>query len=251
MTDLREKYAELMQTAVDGEASPEQLSELKEYLARHPEAQGEHAALAKLAGILNQVEAIETPSDLHANIMKSLPRGRSAANIGTWRNRWHLRFPLVQYGYAMAAGLVLGAVLTGVMFKSLSPEDKADVYGTIAPATQPMKVVGPNLSGTVELRRSGDSERAVFDLNSSQPVEIEVKLGGRRLGLAGFSQEPTAVSSFEAKEGIARFRSEGRQRSTLLLTGARPGNVGLNVAFYVEGKLVQEGRLGAAEDSQK
>ncbi len=251
MTDLREKYAELMQTAVDGEASPEQLSELKEYLASHPEAQVEYGAFAKLTGILNQVEAIETPSDLHANIMKALPRERSTANIGSWRDRWHLRFPLVQYGYALAAGLVLGAVLTGVTLKNLSPEDKTDVYGTIAPATQTIKVAGPNVSGTVELRRSGDSERAVFELNSSQPVEIEVKLGERGLGLAGFRQEPTAISSLEARDGNVRFRSEGRQHSTLLLTGAKPGSLGISVAFYVEGKLVQEGRLGAAEESQK
>lgn len=258
MSDLQERYAELMHAAVDGKASPEQLVELREYLAVHPEAQKEHGELEKLTGILNQIEPIATPADLHASIMKGLPKERPAVEIGLWKSRSRFSIPILRYGYALAAGVVLGAVLTGVMLKSLSPEEKSDVYGTMASVknaqhsqvAEQMKLVAPGLGGTVELRLSGDREFAVFAMDSSQPVEVEVRVESES-NLAGFSQEPSGIRSFEAKGSSIRFRSEGRQDSTLQLTGAKPGSVALNVSFYEQGKLVQEGRLAAAPEGSR
>ncbi len=254
MSDSNEKYVELMHAAVDGEASHEQLSTLREYMAGHGEAQREHAELEQLTGILNRVEAVEIPVDLHKSIMKALPREGRSADFGIWRSRSRFRIPMLRYGFALAAGVVLGAVLTGVTLKNLSPDDKSDVYGTMASVTnaqhsgitEQMKLVAPDLGGTVGISHLGTRELVVFDMNTSQAVEVEVRFDGGGAGVVGFSQQPNGISSFEVKEDSIRFRSQGKQSSTLLLSGEKPGSHPLNFSLYVQGKLVQEGRLGAA-----
>lgn len=242
-----------MHAEADGEASAEDMSALRDYLASHPEAQAARDELSKLMNVLNQVEKLETPPDLRKNIMMALPQRRSVAQVGLWKNRSRFGTPWIRYGYALGAGVLLGAVLTGVVLKNLSPVEKSDVYGTIASPkdtehyviTEQKKLDTPDLVGTVEVSRSGDRERIVFDMSSSQPAQVEVSFDGGLAGIRGFNQEPNSVRAFEAKEGSISFRSEGKQNSTLILASEKSSRLVLNVKFYVEGKLVQETAVGA------
>lgn len=242
-----------MQAEMDGEASKEQLATLKEYLASDPEAQRVHAEFAKLTDILNQVEKVEPPRDLRGSIMAALQPRQPALEIGTRSIRSRFRIPLIRYGYALAAGLLLGAVLTGVAFRKLSPLEKADVYGTIAAVENTshsivenqMRLAAPGLEGTVELRHSGGNEMLVFDLNSEQGVDVEVTFDGSRAGLEGFHQDPNNIRSLEAKGGRISFRSGGKQRTTVILA-SESAEVSMNLTFYVGGRLVHRGTLGAA-----
>jgi len=142
--------------------------------------------------------------------------------------------------------------ITGVAFRNPSTLEKPDVYGTMAAlenrshyvAVEQMKLTAPDLGGSVELRRSQDNEMIVFDLNGEQAVEVEVRFDGSQAGLRGFSQQPNSIRSFEAKEGSISFRSEGKQRSTVILASEQHAHTLLNLSFYVGGKLVQQGTLG-------
>jgi len=254
VSDSREKYEymELMHAEIDGEASPEQLAALREYLAHHPEAQIAHAKLAKLTDILNHVEEVETPGDLRGKILAALPPRRPTLEIGV-RNRHSLfRIPLIRYGYALAAGLLLGVVLTGVAFRNLAPVEKSAVYGIMTArenmphyvVAEQMKLATPGLAGSVQLSRSGHNEVVVFDLNGEQAVDVEVRFDGSRAGVEGFSQEPSNIRSFEVKEGSVSFRSEGKQRSTLVLKGEKHAQPLLDLKFYVGDKLIHQGTLG-------
>ena len=253
MSDSRAKYLELMHAELDGEATDKELTVLRKYLASHPEAQNDHAELVKLTDILNQVEEVEAPDDLHGSIMAALPPRRPVLEIGTWNSRSRFRVPLVRYGYALAAGLLLGAALTGIAFRSLSPADKSDVYGTLAVrenvpryvAVGQMNLESPELGGSVELSRSGSNSMIVFNLQARQAVEVEVGFDVSQVGLKSFDQQPGATQSFEAKEAGISFQSKGQQRSTLILTSEKEAPLILNLRFYLDGKLIHQGRLGA------
>jgi hypothetical protein len=254
LSDLREKYVELMHAEMDGEATDKELATLREYLARDPEAQRVHAELAKLTSILNQVEAVETPRNLHASIMAALPQQRRFGPESVVRNGspWRLRIPLIRYAYALAGGLFLGAVLTGVAFRNLSLQEKSDVYGTLAVPENPhhyvaveqMKLNSPGLAGSVELSRFGSNSMIVLDLHGQQAVEVEVGFDSRQGGLTSFSQQPDSIHSFEVKGGSISFQSNGRQRSTVILTSEKNAQLILDLKFYVAGKLVHQGTLG-------
>jgi hypothetical protein len=253
LSDPREKYLELMHAELDGKASDKELATLWDYLARNPEAQRVHTELAKLTNILSQVERVETPGDLHTSIMAALPpRSTGLETVARNSSPWRLRIPLIRYGYALAAGLLLGAVLTGVAFRNLSPQEKSDVYGTLAirenappyVAVDQMKLDSPDLTGSVELSRSGSNAMIVFDLNGQQPAEVEIGFDSSQGGLTGFSQRPDSIHSFEAKEGSISFQSEGKQRSTVILKSEKNAQLILDLKFYAAGKLVHQGQLG-------
>jgi hypothetical protein len=148
--------------------------------------------------------------------------------------------------------LLLGAVLTGVAFRNLSPQEKSDVYGTLvvrenAPpyvAVERMKLASPDLGGSVELSRSGSNAMIVLDLNGHQPVEVQIGFDSSQGGLTSFSQQPDSIHSFEAKEGSISFQSEGKQRSTVILKSEKNAQLILDLKFYVAGKLVHQGQFG-------
>lgn len=253
MSDLPERYLELIHAEVDEEATDKQLALLREYLASHSEAQEVRAKLVKLTNVLSQVEDVETPGDLRTNIMAALTPGHSAIEIGASRSRFRLRMPLIRYGYALAAGLLIGAALAGVAFKNLSPLEKSDIYGTLAvrenapryAAVSQMRLDYPELGGSVELSRSSSNYMIVFNLHAPQAVEVEVGFDGRQAGLVSFNQRPGATRSFEAKEGTISFQSEGNQRSMVILMSDKNAELNFDLRFYVGGKLIHQGTLGA------
>lgn len=254
MSDLPDKYVELIHAEVDGKATDNELSTLREYLGSHPEAQEVRADLAKLTNVLSQVEQVETPSDLHTSILAALPPRRPvletvARNSSPWRSR----IPFIRYGYALAAGLLIGAALTGIAFRSLTPLEKSDMYGTLAARQNAARydAVGqtsldyPDLGGSIQLSRSGSNSMIVFDLHSQKAVEVQVRFGGGQAGLMSFDQQPGAVPSFEAKEGTISFQSEGKQHTTIILKNEESAPLVLDVRFYVAGKLIHQGTIGA------
>lgn len=251
MSDSHEKYLELMHAEMDGEISDKELVALREYLAFNPEARRVHAELAKLTGMLNQVEQVETPGDLHRNILTALAPRRLALGTVSRMSRWHLRIPMIHYGYALAAGLLLGVVLTGFALKNLSTAEKSDFYGTMTAredtpryvAVDQMKLNAPDLGGSVRLSRSGSNAMVAFDLNSGQQVGVEIGFDGSQAGIRGFSQQPNNIRLFEAREGRISFKSEGKQLSTVLLTNEKNAQIILDLKFYVAGRLVYQGTL--------
>lgn len=254
MSDLPDKYVELIHAEVDGEATDKELAALREYRASHPEAQEVSTELAKLSNVLSQVEQVETPSNLHTGILAALPphppvRGTVARNSSPWRSR----IPFIRYGYALAAGLLLGAALTGVAFRNLTPLEKSDTYGTLAARPNAGSYVAmgrtnldyPDVRGNVQLSRSGSNALVVFDLHSQKAVEVEVGFEGGPAGLMSFDQQPGAVRSFEAKGGTILFQSEGKQHTTVILKNEENAPLVLDVRFYIAGKLIHHGTLGA------
>lgn len=254
MSDLPDKYVELIHAEVDGKATGKELAALREYLASHPEAQEVSAELAKLTNVLSQVEKVETPGDLHTSILAALPPRRPvletvARNSSPWRSR----ILFIRYGYALAAGLLIGAVVTGVAFRGLTPLEKSDMYGTLAArqnaagyaAVGQTSLDYPDLGGSIQLSRSGSNSMIVFDLHTQKAVEVQVGFDGGPAGLESFEQQPGAVPSLEAKEGIISFQSEGKQHTTVILKNEENAPLVLDVRFYVAGKLIHRGTLGA------
>ena len=85
----------------------------------------------------------------------------------------------------------------------------------------------------------------VFDLHSQKAVEVEVGFDSSEVGLMSFDQQPGAIPSFEAKEGNISFQSEGKQQTTVILKNEKNAPLMLDLRFYVAGKLMHQGTLGA------
>jgi hypothetical protein len=106
-----------------------------------------------------------------------------------------------------------------------------------------LKLDSPELAGSVELRRSGSNAMIIFDLHGQQAVEVEVGFDASQAGLMSFDQQPGDIRSLEAKKGTISFQTEGQQRSTVLLTNEKAGQLTLDLRFYVAGKLIRHDAL--------
>jgi len=256
LSDLPDEYVELIHAEVDGAATDRELAALREYLACHPEAQEVRAELAKLNDVLSQVQEVETPGDLHTSILAALPARRPIlATVTRSSSPLRSRIPFIRYGYALAAGFLLGAALTGVAFRSLTPLERSDVYGTLAVRQNATSHVAigqtnldyPDLGGSVQLSRSRSNSMMLFDLHSQKVVEVVVGFDGSQVGLVSFDQQPGAIPSLEAKEGTISFQSEGKQHTTIILENEKNAPLMLDLRFYVSGRLIHQGTLGARD----
>jgi len=251
VNDSDRNYLELMYADLDGEASEKEMVALREYLVSSPEARRMQTELAKLADLLSQVEAIEPPEDLMKSILAALPPRRPEVESVLRNKPWHATFPILKYGYALAAGLLLGLLLAGVAFRNLSSPETSNFYGTMIrrehsshnAAGDQMKLDLRDLKGSVGVSRSGASTIIEFDLNTRLPVKVEVGFNGSQVGFQGFSQQANSVRSFKAEEGRLSFSSEGKLRFTVLLTNENNAQIILDLRFYISGQLVHQGTL--------
>ncbi len=257
MSHLDERYDELIQREIDGEASEQEAAALRDYVAANADARSRQAELKKLAETLNRVEPINPPADLAKSVLAALP-SRRYAPARVLRPRTGLaRFPILKYGYALAAGLILGIALHQFLFNQPSTPPVTDVSGSMLPRN-PAPVSGPadhwplkldGVSGSVSIRVSGSVAPLEFDLDSQKPVQFEVRFDSAQVELKGFSQQINRVDSFAAVPGRIDVQCEGKQRFTVLLANSKGLDANVSIGVFVSGKLVQSGNFRLPKSS--
>src|SRR5438309_1130481 len=93
---------EIIQLAIDGEATPEQETRLRQMLANSPEARATHDALRNLAQQLDSVPLVDPPP-MREDILANLP-----ANVAPFHSRRRI---LLGLAYAAAAVIVIGVAV--------------------------------------------------------------------------------------------------------------------------------------------
>ena len=256
MKTLDDKFIRLMNADIDGTASESERTDLREYLSSLPEARAMYDDLAGLANVLSRVEALEPPAELRREIMAALPVRRPGTRVHERYNVGYFWLPVLKYGYALAAGILLGLVLARVPFRNLTLSNPSDLYGTMTakgPAQQiaakdQMNLDLADLKGSATLSRISSGVRIGFDLNASRPTQVIVGLGDGQYFFQGFDQETDSAREFEAGEGRITFLFDGENRSTLLLSARNRAAVSINLEFLVSGRMVRSGTLRLPEN---
>ncbi len=238
---------ELISAEIDGELSEEEKTILGKHLISNPGAQSVRTQMAKLTEALDKVREIEPPADLSGNIMAALPPvqqpGTSAA-----RSRFRFaRLSILKYGYAFAAGIILGLILYQAVAKRTATVALNDLYGSMAPrvvggAWQPadgMSFTSDSLTGSVQLAQLGSTVVLEFDFDSIGTVEISVRYDPQLVQFAGYNQRTSGNLSITGGNGSLSLRCEDNQQHFLLvLTSPQKIPTTFNVEFLVGGKIV-------------
>lgn len=255
MSRLDEKYEELIQRQIDGETSEQERTALRDFVAANAEAQTVQNRLLRLAEILNRVEEVEPPTDLSGNIMAALPAiGRSSTSAAPFQSRSGRLlsfFEYFKYGFALAAGILIGLVLGPAIFKQATTVNPAGLYGSMAPhATssdlKPVDQIELNsdgLTGSVRLERQASRAVLEFDISSRTTTEVAVKFDADPVEFNGYNRESPGNISLATGNGQINLSCEGKQHFTLLLTNRKELPVDFNIEFFVSGKLVNAGTL--------
>ncbi len=242
-----ESYEELMSAEIDGELSEEEKVLLDKHLISNPDAQKVRAQMTKLSETLDKVQEVQPPSDLGRDIMAALPPvQRPVANAVRPRFRV-ARLSVLKYGYAFAAGIILGLILHQAVAKRTTTIDLNDLYGSMTPRVvgggwQPadgMSFTSDNLTGSVQLAQLGSTMVLEFDFDSIGTVEISVKYDPQLVQFAAYNPKTSGNLSLTGVNGSLSLKCEdNRQHFLLVMTSPQKIPTTFNVEFLVGGRIV-------------
>jgi hypothetical protein len=151
---------EIMQLALDGQATEEELESLRETLAASPEAQATYDALCNLVRRLEAVPLIDPPA-IRASVLSRL----RPARVTLFRPR---RRTLLALAYAAAAVIVIGVAI----HRAIPPSPSA---ATMVRMEEDFPVVAQLSSreATMTIRRNGDEFEVQAKVTGQGPVSLE------------------------------------------------------------------------------
>ncbi|MBT8053943.1 MAG: hypothetical protein HKN57_13645 [Xanthomonadales bacterium] len=253
---LDEHTLDLINADIDGELTPEESQELDATLEVSEEARAMRSELLRLSNLLDNQPAMQPPSDLSTKIMQQLLPQASKTRFSL--AGWFSSFQPATAGVAFAAGL-----LATISFYELSQPgntglDTAGMVGTMVAnpeglsgeQTDIFSIAEKGVTGTVSLQTGNDYFTLEFDLDSDDPIEIEVDFAEAGLGFGGIAHAVIGTEetdqSYEVAGGALRVVNQGRQAFTVFLRRvAENGNAGreINVVVSSGGAPVVTGAL--------
>ena len=230
---LEERVIYLINAEIDGQLDAGEQAELEGVLASSEEARVMRTELRKLASLLDDVPAHEPPADLARRIIDSLPTPRR-------RDRFSLPALFASLRPAPTAAAFAAGLLAAVGYYELSVHDRPtvdieNVVGTIVANRPPADVVhkdrleisAPGLYGAASLDLQGGVFVIGVQLESAQPVEIEIETAGSGLEFGGLAHTGTGGAqeeSYEVSGGTLRVVSQGRKAFSVFLQQSAQGN---------------------------
>ena len=215
---IDERTAELIQADIDGCLPEARRAELSRVLLADPGARAFHRDMQRLQEQLEAVAAEEVPQGFADSVMAAIPA--SAASAGSRAPSRSLRRIL-----ALAAGVAVVAV--ALRIGGLGGEiDGTAAVGTMAspPASAPVTIDRPEVSGSVQLRQTAEALFVDLDVALHEDVQI-------------VAVQANSSVSFSGRAGAAR----DRQRLTLELPAGASGPV--SVRFASHGRSIGDVQL--------
>jgi hypothetical protein len=234
---LDPKFVELMHARIDGVIEEHEDRELARYLERNSEARGHFAQLEALAGRLDGAEEVAPPPDLRVKVLeavralRAIPELPVSDRIGAQRTG----SPVLRYGYALAAGVILGVVgYHWGLTRSGDPGlDPSTVSGTmtrpgIAADPMPIEEIGLDL-GSARIEREEDGYAVVLDLDSPDAVDVGLEFEAQEVGFRGFTQDLGEIGSLQVTDRSITWTQRGHHRVAVFLEnrGGAPATVEL------------------------
>ena len=250
---LEPRYLELMHAEIDGVNSERESSELRVFLASNPEAQAQLAQLRTLASVLARLEEADPPADIKINVLNAVrsrkTRGETRRLQRLW-SAWPSGRVVLRYGYAAAAGLLLG--IAAGRWAATGPAggrgiDPSELAGTMTrlESTSASHVIGqvdldlPGIKGTARVRPSEAGFTVEFDVDSRGPVRVVLGYDPAALGFRGFAQDLEAVQGLEAANEKIAWTQSGHHRSAVVLTPRTKMASRIDLRFFASGSMVQ------------
>jgi anti-sigma factor RsiW len=247
MTEAR--YLELMQREIDAENSPDDSAALRAYLGTHPEARSLLAELQQLAGTLDRMQFADPPADFKDSVLEAIrDRRRHAAPMQLRTGSRVTRLKILKYAYAVAAGLILGALLSPFTFKVFrggGNSDFSQLPGAMMrqaafqdAAVVERRIEAAGVSGRIQLRRSAALLLVDLEVHSGQVVDITLEFDSSQLAFKGLENSDEKASSFQAYLNRLTWTQQGQLHCRVLMEGAGGEIPPMRVQVLASGRSV-------------
>lgn len=230
---------------LDGELDAAASAELERRLAVDPEASALRTDLGRASGLLARMQRVPVPGGLHEALLQAIPPRARVVALPPPRRR----VAIARYGFALAAGVVLGGIGLSLWQPERADFDPQLLVGTMGrPAGTPRDVqprdVHPiataEVTGSVALQQAEGLWVLVFDLDARAPVTITARYDATRFRFNGYAQADSAApsTSVSVVPGRIGFDIDGARRLALFLAPATGGPV--HVRIEGSGRTVDE-----------
>jgi hypothetical protein len=255
---LDQNIIELINADIDGELSPNELSELEAVFESSPEAVQYRVELLELNGALDDLPDLDPPASLTHRILGQvhLPAKQNPVNL----QGFFARYNPIAAGLAFAAGLLVTVGIYEMGSRKLMLNDTVSMVGTMVAGDQ-VGVPGQgkelsfdldNLSGTVSLSLNETGQALEFDLNSDKTFEIELDLENAGLMVIGFAQDDrgdgSLIETLEILGGTMRVVNQGRHHFVVFLRNSpnsKNQSKELRIGISHDGQRIYEDTLGS------
>lgn len=221
---------ELIHREIDGENSPRESAAVKQRLALDPEAMRLYRELRGLSESCTGMPMLDPPRGLAAAIMGDVrlkPRGRVAPEPWQWRRP--AVWVLVKYGYALAAGLLLGLFLASPLLnriRGLGTAESGELLGSMVrgglpldPQWEETRNFGePDDRGTIRLFRSGGLALVELELPPGPPAQARLEYEPGSVELRGFEQPGETAFGGQLDAGRVVWNCRGGVRYRFLFS---------------------------------
>jgi hypothetical protein len=256
---IDQRTQSLLNGSVDGELSAVEQTELDELIARSDEVRVLHTELKELSSVLNNVPDREPPEYLQNAIVANVRLPVDTKNnekrgfFATW-----LPAHWLPTGIAVAAGAVLTIGIYELGTSPLTPEDAANMVGTVVQSRAPERgelldsaeIDTDILNGVVELRSRDGFLVLDVQLNSDGPTNVNVEFAGRGLEFEGITRMQDIQDTVSVVNGSVNVASSGEQHYALKLRNieGEPGQhtAPLKVEFFADKRLVHMAELNTS-----
>jgi len=256
MTDQR--TLELVSAAADGELNASERAELKQLLESSAEARKFQAELAEMNSLLGAVPAVEPPDSLHLQIVNSvtLPQKKVDTSFLGWLRPPQF-MPVLRYGLAAAAGILLAASFYESQSLFPSNYDFDNLVGTMAPSRvvaeadilDTFDFRSDGLESLVQLQRRNNDIYLDIQIDADAALDISVDMSGTGVRPGALAQLDQSLESIVVENQTLRLRATGKRRLTVLLRRVDDASIAeeakITLEFSSEGRLLEQGSLQA------
>jgi len=221
MTDQR--TLELVSAAADGELNASERAELKQLLESSAEARKFQAELAEMNSLLGAVPAVEPPDSLHLQIVNSvtLPQKKVDTSFLGWLRPPQF-MPVLRYGLAAAAGILLAASFYESQSLFPSNYDFDNLVGTMAPSRvvaeadilDTFDFRSDGLESLVQLQRRNNDIYLDIQIDADAALDISVDMSGTGVRPGALAQLDQSLESIVVENQTLRLRATGKRRLT-------------------------------------
>jgi hypothetical protein len=180
---IHPEIVELIHAEIDGVATEAQQVRLRDAITRDAEVRDEYRRLRGLCDLLARVEPEAPPAQLVPSVMRAVRAGRGEARggiLGRVRSFWPGGRVVLRYGYAVAAGAVLGVLglhfaAGGSLFGPAVPERDATATIGAASGAGRLDLAPVGIRGFATIHPSPSGTAIGLDLPASEPAEFVLR----------------------------------------------------------------------------
>lgn len=246
-----ERLQALINAELDGQTlDAAQRAELESGLAASAEARKLRDDLQLMTDALGRMVQEPAPAGLREAIINAVrgapARSAKVVGIGAFSGRRRER---ARIGFALAAGVALGAVGLYLLQPEHEGFDPTQLAGTMAKGgpdeveAANVRIETPEVQGTATLYEGDGVLVLQFDLDSSGPIAVNADYDQAGLRLMGFAQGSVEDAAIRSSQGTVGYVNQGDQRFVVYLARSNPRGGEVRLSFQAGGSVVHEATL--------